>query len=185
VQPRPPGSQRSALPDEEAEDEPPPPPPPKLVRMPDIGPVIDALARTSTRDEVLRETLRGMKLVARRLGVFAVRRDVFQGWACNVEMADADALREVKIPVDVPSVLATAAATPLYLGPVPNTPAHEGLLRVTERVSPDVAAVAVRVAGRPVMVLLCDELDDTLLGTRFLAELALVSGEALARLLVR
>jgi hypothetical protein len=185
IQPRPPGSLRSALPDEEAEDEDPVPLEPKIIRMPEIGPVLDALARTTSRDEVLRETLRGMRLVARRLAVFAVRRDGFQGWASNVDMADADALREVKIPLDLPSVLATATATAIYLGPIPVTPAHEALLRVMERASPDVASVAVRVAGRPVMVLLCDELDDTLFGTRFLTELARGAGDALTRLLAR
>ncbi len=52
-----------------------------------------------------------------------------------------------------------------------------------ERASGDVAAVAVRVAGRPVLVLLCDELDDTITGTRYLVELARSVGEALTRLL--
>jgi hypothetical protein len=84
-----------------------------------------------------------------------------------------------------PSILATAAATAIYLGPVPATPAHEGLLRVMERASSDVAAVAVRVAARPALVLVCDELDDSMVGTRFLVELAKAVGEALARLIVR
>jgi hypothetical protein len=49
--------------------------------------------------------------------------------------------------------------------------------------SRDVAAVSVRVAGRPVMVLLVDELADSMSGTRRMDELARAAGEALARLL--
>ena len=68
-------------------------------------------------------------------------------------------------------------------GPVPETPAHEGLLAVMERASADVAVVAVRVAGRPAAVLLADDLGDTLTGTRRMDELARAVGDALARLL--
>ena len=51
--------------------------------------------------------------------------------------------------------------------------------------SPDVAVVAVRVAGRPAMILLADDLDDTMLSTRFMEELARAAAEALSRLLGR
>jgi len=146
--------------------------------------VFEALRRTMSRDEVIRVAMRGMRLVARRLAVFAVKRDGFYGWACNVEFGDAELLRDQKIPGGQPSVLATATATAIYLGPIPATPAHEGLLRVMERPSSDVAAVAVRVAGRPALVLVCDELDDTMVGTRFLIELGRAVGEALGRLIV-
>jgi hypothetical protein len=169
--------------DDGAEDDMPPPPAPRRVRAPDAGPVLEALDRATSRDEVIRVALRGMRLVARRLAIFAVKRVGFYGWACNVELGDVEVLRTVRVPSDQPSVLATATATQVYLGPVPATPAHEGLLRVMERASSDVAAVAVRVAGRPALVLVCDELDDTMTGTRFLGELGRVVGEALARLI--
>jgi hypothetical protein len=156
---------------------------PRLVRAPDTGAVFEALARATSRDQVIREAMRGMRLVARRLGVFAVKRDGFHGWACNVEMGDPDAFRELVVPADQPSVLATATATAIYLGPIPPTPAHEELIRVLEQSTGDVAAVAARVAGRPALVLMADELDDTLTGTRFLSELGKAVGEALARLL--
>jgi hypothetical protein len=153
------------------------------VRAPDGGPILEALGRTTTRDEAIRVVMRGMRLVARRLAVFAVRRDGFDGWACNVAFGDPDALSALHIPADQPSILATATATAIYLGPIPPTPAHEGLLQVMERASLDVAALAVRVAGRPAMVLVCDELDDTMVGTRFLIELGYEAGEALERLI--
>ncbi len=183
MRPQAPGQRRGALPDEDGQDEAPPAPAPRRVRTPDAGPVLEALRQATSRDDVIRVAMRGMRLVARRIAVFAVKREAFQGWACNVELGDAEALHEVKLPLDQPSVLATATATAVYLGPIPATPAHEGLLRVMERASGDVAAVAVRVSGRPVLVLLCDDLDDTLTGTRYLIELARSVGEALTRLL--
>lgn len=160
-------------------------PPPRKVRAPDGAAVLDALAQAASRDEVIRHAMRGMRLVARRLAVFVVKRDGFHGWACNVELGDAELLREVVIAVDLPSVLATATATAMYLGPIPATAAHEALLQVMETSSPDVAAVAARISGRPALVLLADDLDDTLTGTRFLGELAWAVGEALTRLLAR
>jgi hypothetical protein len=51
-----------------------------------------------------------------------------------------------------------------------------------ETSSSDVAAVAARVAGRPALVLLVDDRDDTMTGTRFLVELAAGVGDALERL---
>ena len=156
---------------------------PKAVRAPDGTAVLEALRRVSNRDEVVRLALRGLHLIAPRFGVFAVKRDGFHGWACNVELGDQDDFRRVTIPLDQPSVLATAAATSLYLGPIPSTPAHAPLLMLMGRASFDVAAIAVRVGGRPALVLLADDLEDTLLGTRFLDELAKAIGEALSRLL--
>jgi hypothetical protein len=159
--------------------------PPKRVRAPDAAPVLEALRKTTSRDEVIRLAMRGMRLVARRLAVFVVKRDAFSGWACNADFGDEEALRTIVIAADTPSVLATATATAMYLGPIPPTAAHERLLRVMERSSPDVAAVAVRVAGRAVLVLLCDDLNDTMVSTRYLTELAKTVGEALTRLLAR
>jgi hypothetical protein len=165
------------------DDDPPAEPVKRRVRMPDLTPIADALERAPARDDVIRVAMRGMRLVARRLAVFAVKRDGFHGWICNVEFGDSEVFRQVVIPADSPSVLATATATALYLGPIPATPAHEGMLRVMERASSDVAAVTVRVAGRPALVLVCDELEDTMTGTRFLGELGRVVGERLARLI--
>jgi hypothetical protein len=157
----------------------------RKVRAPDGGPVLEGLRKATARDEVIRLAMRGMRLVARRLAVFLVKRDGFYGWACNADLGDEETLRTLVISADLPSVLATATATAMYLGPIPPTPAHEGLLRVMERSSLDVAAVAVRVAGRPVLVLLCDDLHDTMVSTRYLTELAKGVGEALTRLITR
>ena len=152
-------------------------------RFADLGGVIEAMNVVRTRDDIVRLALQGLRLVARRVAVFAVKRGAFRGYACNVEFGDEAALRELSIPADQPSLLATATATSVYLGPVPGTLAHAPLLDVLENPSLDVAAVAVRVAGRPVMVLVADALGDTLRGTRSMDELARAAGDALTRIL--
>jgi hypothetical protein len=157
----------------------------KRVRAPDGAPVLEALGRAASRDDVIRITMRGMRLVARRIAIFVVRRDGFHGWACNVDFGDLETLRAIHVPPDGPSLLATATVTAMYLGPIAPTPAHEGLLRAMERASADVAAIAVRVAGRAVLVLVCDDLEDTMTSTRYLGELARAAGDALTRLLGR
>ncbi|MDC3957741.1 hypothetical protein [Polyangium jinanense] len=156
-------------------------PPP--LPFPDPSAILGALARAATRDEIVSLALGGAALFARRVALFAVKRDGFHGWTCNEDFGDEEALRALSIPHDVPSVFATATATSIYLGPVPETEAHAGLLAVMERASTDVAVVAVRVAGRPAAVLMVDDLGDTLTGTRRMDELARAVGEALARLL--
>jgi hypothetical protein len=122
-------------------------------------------------------------MIARRVAVFAVKRDGFHGWACNAEFGDVEALRAIVVPLDQPSILATATAASIYLGPIPGTPPHHALVQVMGKPSPDVAAVAVRAAGRAAMLLLADDLGDTLTGTRRMDELARAAGEALSRLL--
>lgn len=156
-------------------------PPP--TQVPDAHTVLARIAKARTRDEVVRLALRGLLFIGRRAAIFAVRRDEFHGWACNALFGDLDAMRALSIPSDLPSVLATASVTNLYLGPIPGTPAHQGLLRIMGRSSSDVAASAVRVGGRPAMILLVDELADPAQGTRFMEELSRAIGDALARLL--
>ncbi len=147
--------------------------------------IVRAVRDAPNRDELVRLALRGLRRVARRVAIFAVRSSGYQGWACNVEFADQDALKQIHIPAEVPSILATASATSFYLGPVPATPGHAALLNVMVNASPDVAVASVRVGGRPAMILLADELDDTMLGTRFMEELARAASEGLSRLLGR
>ena len=145
--------------------------------------MIALVRRAPTRDAVVERVHRGLARVARRTAVLAVRRDGYVGWTCNEAFGDVAAFRAVVVPPDVPSLFRTAGTTAVYLGPVPETPAHEALLRVMGSASHDVAAVSVRVSGRPAMVLLVDELADSMGGTRRMDELARAAGEALGRLL--
>lgn len=151
--------------------------------LPDASLLFEALAEAPDMDAIVRIVLRAQRQVARRVGVFAVRRDGFRGYACNVELGDPDAFKSLQVPFEQPSVLATAVATGFYLGPIPRTKAHESLLELMETASPNVAVAVARARGVPAMMLLADELVDTLLGTRRMSELATAAGDAMMRLL--
>ncbi|WP_437820838.1 hypothetical protein [Sorangium sp. So ce1078] len=159
------------------DDDPPPQP------FVDLSDVIDALYLARTRDDVVRLALRGLRLFAVRVAIFAAHRGVFRGFACNAEFGDQEALRKLTLPMDQPSVLATAVATHLYVGPIPGTPTHAPLLDVMVNPSLDVAAVAVQVVGRPAMILVADRILDTSSGSRRMVELARAVGEAFSRIL--
>jgi hypothetical protein len=151
---------------------------------PDLGPVLASLRLADTRDAIIALAIHGLELLARRAAVFAVRKESFRGWACNRELGDEAALRDVSIPQDQPSVLATATATGVYVGPIPETPAHASLLGVMGASSPDVAVVAAKVGERPALILLADELSgDAMLTSRRMEELARAIGAALTRAL--
>ncbi|WP_433937133.1 hypothetical protein AB3662_21065 [Sorangium cellulosum] len=159
------------------DDDPPPQP------FVDLSDVIDALYLARTRDDVVRLALRGLRLFAVRVAIFAAHRGVFRGFACNAEFGDQEALRKLTLPMDQPSVLATAVATHLYVGPIPGTPTHAPLLDVMVNPSLDVAAVSVQVVGRPAMILVADRIIDASSGSRRMVELARAVGEAFSRIL--
>ena len=70
----------------------------------------------------------------------------------------------------------------LYLGPIRHDDVHAPLLRVLKNPSRDVAAVPIRVSGKTAVIIVADELGDTMIGTRRLEELARAAGEAFARI---
>ncbi|HEY1956197.1 MAG TPA: hypothetical protein VGH28_11295 [Polyangiaceae bacterium] len=151
--------------------------------FPDAGPVLAAMDEANDRDAIIALLISGMRVVARRAAIMAVKRDAFVGWSCNAEFGDARAWRGVQVSTDVPSVLATAAAGTPYLGPLFRTDGHMPILEFMREVSRDVAVIGVRVDMHPALVLIADELGDTALGTKRLEQLAKAAGASLARVL--
>jgi len=149
----------------------------------DPGPVLAALEEANDRDAVIALLISGLRTVARRVAIMAVKRDAFVGWSCNAEFGDARTWRTVSVPTSVPSVLATAAAGTMYLGPLFRTDGHLPILEFMKEVSRDVAVLGVRVDMHPVLLLLADELGDTALGTKRMEQLARAASAALTRVL--
>lgn len=155
-----------------------PPRPP----FPDPHHVLDAMSKSKKRDDVMRALLEGVRLVARRVGLIVVKRDVFVGWACTGELCGESDWQKMQISTSYPSVLATAAAEGTYLGAVVPSEAHAPLLRALGRASRDVAVTPVKVSGRPALLVLADELGDTALSTKRMEDLSRAAGAALTRI---
>lgn len=160
-----------------------PTPPPQSPRALDVSTVAAMLRRAGSRDEVVDALMGGLRAVARRVGVFAVRKREVAGFRCNEELAEPRELREVVVTLDGPSVFATALATGCYVGPIPLTAAHAPLIQAVRGVSAEVAVLPVSVSGKPALLVLLDEVGDVLIATRRTEDLGRLAGEAFARLL--
>ena len=152
------------------------------VALSDIGGILAALRAAGSRDEVLELVLTGARMVAHRVGIFVVKRGGYLGWACTAEFGERTSLQAILIPLESPSIFDEAVRDGIYLGPLRHDETHAALLHVMRGASRDVAAVPIRVSGKTAVVILADELGDTMLATRRLEELARAAGEAFARI---
>lgn len=150
----------------------------------DPAELLDAVRQAASRDEALALVLRAAREVAPKVALFVVKKGVYAGWAGSPALASVEALRAAAIPADAPSVLERASREGLYLGPVPHDRLHAPIVRALGTPTRDVAVVPVRVAGRTAVVIVADELHETMRGTRFLDDLARAAGDAFARLVM-
>jgi hypothetical protein len=148
----------------------------------DVGSTIAALRVAYDRDEVLDLVLSGARTFARKVAIFVARQRAFAGWTCSREFGDERAFQEITIDAEEPSVLSTASLEGLYLGPMRADDVHAPVLAVMGSASRDVAAAPVKVSGRTAVIVLCDEIVDTMVATRRLDELVRAAGEALERI---
>ncbi len=149
----------------------------------DAGPTLAALADAKDRDAIVALVLGGVRTVARRVGIFAARRDAFVGWSCSPEFGDPKDFKQVIVPATLPSILASAATGTEYFGPVYPSEAHQPMLAFMKTYSREIAITAVRVLGYAALVIVADELGDSALSTKRIGELSAAAGSALTRLL--
>jgi hypothetical protein len=137
----------------------------------------------TTRDDVIDCLIVGMSTVARRVGVFAVKKGHYRGVACNADLGDSARFRNIEIAAEATTILAIAATSGTYLGPLPVTKAHEDLLTFMKNVSSEVSASLIRVAGRPAVILFADGLGDTAFATKRAEQLGHEASLAFSRIL--
>jgi hypothetical protein len=190
--------EEAAIPPPRRKSKPPPlpaplPPAPLVPRIPvapnapsppfvDLGSTLANIRIATDRDAVLGLILLGTRTVARRVATLIVRKDSLEGWSCTPEFGDEAALKELKIPLRAPNLLTAVLAGGVHLGPLMGTVAAP-LLRIMRTASQDVAIAALRVGDRAAVLIVADELGDTLLGTKRIDELARAGGDALLRIL--
>ncbi|HEY1691789.1 MAG TPA: hypothetical protein VGG39_06490 [Polyangiaceae bacterium] len=153
--------------------------------FPEVGSVLDAIRNANDRDSILELIVAGLRTVARRVGVLAMRKETLVGWTCSPELGDRNVLRGVRLIPAMSDILSNALETEdAHLVRIPKDAAHAPLLAVLDGpLSREVALGAVRVEGKAVALLLADEMGDSRLATGRMQELATVAGDALARML--
>jgi hypothetical protein len=145
-----------------------------------------AAVRTATnRDAVFKLLLEGMRPVAPRVAVFAVKRGVLMGWTCSPEMADVATFKGTQITPPPESVLLYALlAEDVVVTSIPDDASHAPLRRaIRAPFAGDVAVVTVRVDKKPVALVLADGWSDVVRASSCMQQVASATGDALARLL--
>lgn len=148
----------------------------------DLGGIMAAIRAAGSRDEVLELVLSAARMLAHRVALFVVKRGGYLGWASTPEFADRASLQRVLVPLDAKSVFDEAVREGLYLGPIRHDEVHAPLLSVMRTATKDVALVPIRVSGKTAVVIVADELGDTMIATRHLEEVARAAGESFARI---
>jgi hypothetical protein len=147
----------------------------------DASRALEAIAQASTPEEVVTAFIAGLRTVAAKVLVLSVRAKSFDGREAS-DGAGREAVRALSIPADRPSILQTAVQGMGYVGPLPDTPVHEALMKALGSPRDEVAAGAVMVSGRATLVYLAAGLMTTYLATRRGDQLADAAGKALARI---
>jgi hypothetical protein len=147
---------------------------------PDPASTLGHLRAAVDRDEVLGLVEKSARAVARRVALMVVRKDSLVGWSCSPEFGELAAFRKLTISTKPASLLSSVLVGGVYLGPLLGS-LGAAFLQVMHSATRDVAMVAVRVKEKPAVLVICDELGDTLLATRHLDVMATVAGEALER----
>ncbi len=148
----------------------------------DPSTLLARLRAANDRDSVVGLVLAASRTVARRVAVFAVKRDELVGWACTPEVGERAKLREVHIPIASSALFAQAIAGGTHLGRLNRSDSIAPLFAVIGPTAGEVAVSAIMVEGRPALLVLSDELGDTLLATQRLDEIARTAGASLSNI---
>jgi hypothetical protein len=142
-----------------------------------------AMRSAQTRDEILRLLLEGISEYAKRVVLFAVRKDGFTGLLCSPTMGDEARIRDVRVAAEGPSIFFNVSSGGTYVGPLYAAPAHRPLFALLPNMSEVVVVTAVRLRGRPLVVALAEGLRNPAQEVRYVEELARAAGDAFARIL--
>lgn len=150
-----------------------------------LGSVVERMHVAEDRDEILDLLVAGTRVVARRAGVLAVRRDALVGWTASRDLADRQSLRGVRLPNAVRTVFHEAFdRSGPSLTRVPADVAHAPLVAVMRfPLSDQIVIASVMTEGKPVAVVFADGISDAPAAVERIGILARAAGDALGRLL--
>jgi hypothetical protein len=142
------------------------------------------MTRTASRDPLMELVLQAIRPVGRKVALFAAKKEAFVGWMCTSEFGDRAALADVRVDVRVPSVFSATAEAGTFRGPLLRGGPHTTLFNFVKVAHPEVLAVAIRAAGKPVVIALAYEVRDPHLTMSVMTEVARVAGETLEKIVL-
>jgi len=150
-----------------------------------VAAIVGRMRETQDRDAILDLLVEGTCAVARRAGVFAVRRDALTGWAGSRDLADRHALRAIRLPNALRTVFHEAFdRNGPSLTRIPSDVAHAPLVAVMRSPpSGQVIVAAVVAEGKPIAVVFADGIGQAPVALERVGVLARAAGDALGRLL--
>lgn len=152
--------------------------------LPDVRTAMAAIRAARTRDDVVLAALDGSLAVSRCAVFFALRKNVLKGWAGVGSGVSQDAARNLWIPTTTASLFQRVVESGnAYLGPYGSAIA-DGIFRaaVGSR-GGDVALQPIRVGGKIVGVLACDDVRRGMLGLARIEQIVLAVEDAFGRLI--
>ncbi len=154
--------------------------------LPDLGPLLATLRQSHSRDEIIHLGCEATLSVAEGAVLLAVRSDVFRGWHGLGAQVSLEAVRNLWIPRQSPSVFQEVAARgEPYAGPYGNA-AADALYRAAAGAQGTHCAIRpVKVSGRTVALLVADAPSHGEAGVAQVGAVAQTVGEQLLRLLAR
>ena len=152
--------------------------------IPDVRTAMAAIRAARTRDDVVLAALDGSLAVSRCAVFFALRKNVLKGWAGVGSGVSQDAARNLWIPTTTASLFQRVVESgDAYLGPYGSAIA-DGIFRaaVGSR-GGDVVLQPIRVGGKIVGVLACDDVRRGMLGLARIEQIVLAVEDAFGRLI--
>ncbi len=142
------------------------------------------MSKATARDPLMELVLMAIRPVAPRVALFAAKKEAYVGWMCTSDFGDRAALADVRVDVRMPSVFATTATAGTFHGPLLRIGPHGTLFNFVKASQPHVVAVAVRAAGKPVVIALAYDLADAHQVLSVMTEVARVAGETLEKIVL-
>jgi Type II secretion system (T2SS), protein E, N-terminal domain len=153
------------------------------VPYPDVGALFAAIRSATERDRVLDLLLAAARTIAKRVGIFVVKRERIVGFRCSSRFGSEQAFRRIEVALEDPNILAQVAHGEPYIGPIPAIQANAALLASLNLSGHDVAITTIHIEGIASLLLLADDVGEPFLVKHRLEDFAKVSGSTLARIL--
>jgi len=147
--------------------------------------IIEKMHEAQDRDTILELLVSGVGAVARSVVVLAIRRDAINGWAGSQDIRDRARLRDLRMPLTTRTALSEGLDHEgIRLVTLPDDDVHAPLAALLG-IAPATAVAlgAVRVDGRPAVVVVAAGFGDSVRAMSHMADLTPAAGESLARLL--